>query len=213
MKLINILVVDDHPVLREGISIMLEAISSFSIRITTACNGIEALQKYKEDNPDLILTDIRMPRMDGIELTRAIRKKDKNTPILMMTVLSNLESVSKGVELGINGYLTKLSGAEEIQLAVETLLRGENYFSSEVSQLLLNSRRNRNGSGLNDLLTDRELQVLRLISEDYSQEEMAKELNISPRTIEGHARNLRSKLKVKSSAGLVMSAIKQGLID
>ncbi|MCR9171944.1 MAG: response regulator transcription factor [bacterium] len=213
MNQINILIVDDHPVLQEGLQAILNTSHRHSFRFTFANNGIEAMTHYKNCKPSLIITDIRMPDMDGIQLTREIRRRDKVTPILMMTVLSSIASITRAVEFGVNGYLTKMAGTTEIVLAAESLLRGENYFGSDVSQLLLNNRKNQVETGLNVLLTDRELQILRLISKDYSQEEMADELSISRRTVEGHARNLRSKLNAKSSAGMVMNAIKQGLLE
>ena len=214
MKPTNVLIVDDHPVMQEGLQAILNnsATNQF-FQFAFARNGIEALERYQNQKPDLIITDIRMPDMDGIQLTHTIRKKDKHTPILMMTVLSNVAAVTRAVELGVNGYLTKMAGNAEIVHATQMLLKGGNYFGSEVSQMLLKSRSNQTQSELNIVLTHREIEVLRLISRDYSQEEMAKELNISRRTIEGHARNLRSKLNAKSSAGMVMHAIKQGLLE
>lgn len=213
MNYSNVLIVDDHPVLREGIQAILSNSNEHIFRFAFAGNGIEALAQYRIQKPDLIITDIRMPDMDGIQLTQSIRKKDDKTPILMMTVLSSISSISSAVESGVNGYLTKMASAAEIVLAVKTLLKGENYFSSDVSQLLLKSRRSKVETGLDILLTDRELQILTLISKDFSQDEVAKTLNISRRTVEGHARNLRSKLNARSSAGMVMNAIKKGLLE
>lgn len=213
MNQTNILIVDDHPVLQQGLQAILNNSMMHHFHFSFASNGIEALKEVSKSKPNLIITDIRMPDMDGIQLTKAIRAKDKTTPILMMTVLSSVASVTRAVEFGVNGYLTKLAGTSEIIMAAETLLRGGNYFSSDISQLLLNHRKNQIDTGLNLLLTERELQILKLISRDYTQDEMASELNISRRTVEGHARNLRSKLNAKSSAGMVMNAIKKGLLE
>jgi len=210
----TILIADDHPVMRAGIqSLLTSSLTNFNYHLVFANDGKEALRKYQETDPDLIITDVRMPKLDGIQLTQSIRKKDKQTPILMMTVLSNTATISRALQSGVNGYLTKTAATSEFIHATQTLLKGDNYYSSEVAQLFFNHQEEAKKMKIGVVLTDREKQVLQLISKDYSQEEMADKLSISRRTIEGHARNLRSKLNVKSSAGLITLAFKQGLLE
>ena len=212
MKKATILIADDHPAIHSGLQMILSSSITYRFEFMFAESGYEALKMYEYHKPDLIITDIRMPNLDGIEFTRKFRTFNSETPILMFSVLSNFESVNRSIESGCNGYLSKSSRQEEILRAVETLLCGQNYFSEDVSNIIMNSQMRHLDSSLTQILTQRELEVLQLISEDNSQSEIAKKLNVSPRTIEGHARNLRIKLKAKSSVGLIMNALKEGLI-
>lgn len=211
--LIKILLVDDHPMIRHGIKALLNDVENLEVT-GEASNGKEAIEQYKSGDFDLIIMDIKMPVMDGTEATKELVKVNPNVKILGLSMYDEHRFITKMLQSGAMGYILKNTGKEELIKAVEKLIAGENYFSSEVSNIMM-SRFLSNKSekakdtfaNMNVTLTKRETEIIRMISNEMTNSEIAQELNISPRTVDAHRRNLLQKLDVKNTAGLVRYAI------
>lgn len=210
---INSLIVDDHPAIFRGVSYMLETHTNYAHCCTHAKNGTTALQLLDERKIDLVILDVQMRGMNGIEVLKKIKQKKVNIPVMMMTFEVNQNVIKNAISLGVNGFVSKKIESNELEIAVSKLIDGGQYFGQEVANIIMEiSLKKTTSSVKNQTLTGRELEILELLSQDLTQNEISIRLNISPRTVEGHARSLRSKLGAKSSGGMVMSALRMGLI-
>ncbi|MEX1002171.1 MAG: response regulator transcription factor [Crocinitomicaceae bacterium] len=224
MKKIKILLVDDHKLVRNGIRYSLESSSvSYLIgQIDEASEGNEAISLNKAHNYDIIFMDINMPGISGIETTREIKRNDKYTKIIALSMYDEDYEIRSMIKAGAVGYLLKDTGTEILEDAVKTILRGGNYYSNEVAIKLmapynedaLNIEKISKGTPRfkDDVLTDRELEVLTLIASEETNDEIANRLKVSRRTIDSHRQNIIRKLQVKNTAGLIKYAFKIGLI-
>lgn len=214
MANVKIAVVDDHEIVRDGIRILLEDEPGFEI-IFEAQTGKEAIEKCETHDVDLVIMDITMPVMDGIQATKIIKEKRPELKVLALTMLSEDQHIRKMIKAGASGYILKSSGKEELITAIKSIMSGKHYFSDEATQSILQELVNpevpKPTPPDNVELTDRELEVLQLIVNEYTNQEIADELFISVRTVDAHRRNLLQKTGAKNTAGLVKYAIENKL--
>ncbi len=211
----NILLVDDHKMIRDAISVFFESNDSYLIA-DQASNGVEALQILANKQFDLILTDINMPEMDGMELVKNIKQSNPEQLILVLTMMNDIVHIKKLIGMGINGFLLKNSPKEELFDAINKVMEGSDYYSKDVYDSLITNISNKKSNKrltYEVSLSEREKEVLNLIASDYSNKEIADELFISIRTVETHKGNLLQKTGCKNVAGLVMYGIEKGIIS
>jgi two-component system nitrate/nitrite response regulator NarL len=212
-NVVNILIADDHVIVRSGLRFMLENQENFIPVIKEATNGMEVLDLVFKQDFDILLLDVQMPKMDGIATISNLREKNYTVPILVLSVMNDETIIRQVIENGCDGFILKDAGSEELIQAIETILGGAPYFGNSISQILLGHTKDRKTRlGLKSELTKREYQVLQLIAMERSNDEIANELEISRRTVEGHKKKLTMKLNVRSSIGLVKYAINNGVI-
>lgn len=217
METINILLVDDHNLIREGLKLILKKNKNFKI-IGEASNGVEAI-KYIDKNADkvhVVMLDITMPELDGFEVAKIVRQNHPEIKILALTMHSEESYITKMIDVGVHGYVLKDSNLEDLSTAIHTILEDKPYYSSDVSAIMINSLMNKDKKKQNneiDNLTDREVQIIDLITEGLKSSEIADQLKLSTRTIEVHRRNLMKKLDVKNTAELVSFVLKSKLIS
>lgn len=213
--MITILVADDHKVFRDGIISILEDIDDISV-IGEASDGRAVLELLQKISPEIILMDISMGQASGINTTQLVRKEFPQVKVLVLSMHSESGYIVKMLEAGASGYLLKDAGKEEMIRAIRTVYEGNTYYSKRVSSAIVEHLRfpNRPATKKTDVpLTKREIEVLQLIAEEYSNPEIAEKLFVSIRTVDAHRRNLIEKLSVKNTAGLVKYAMKNGLIQ
>ena len=212
----RILLVDDHQIIRDGLRGMIEEQEGYKV-VAEASNGDQALDIIKErtDEIDLVILDINMPVMDGIECAKAISEKEYDVKILALTMLKEDQHIREMLEAGVQGYILKKSGEDELMKAIDQIMKGKHYFSEEATEVVLKQFMNKGkgdstkGGGAMEL-TEREIEVLSLIADEYTNQEIADELFISVRTVDAHRRNLMEKIGAKNTAGLVKYAIQKG---
>ena len=218
MKTTKILIVDDHEVVRDGLKNILNSMDNISIA-GEAGNGEDAVKMYSSLKPDLVIMDISMPGMNGIEATRVIKEKDPDARILILTMHDNQEYLNQIIRSGAKGFILKNTDKEELLEAVKTVAGGENFFSKDISKLIIdNYIRSAKETEKTDAykevpLTKREIEILKLIASGYSNQEIANILYISYNTVDTHRKNIMHKLAIKNTAGLVRYAIEKGLIS
>ncbi|MBT4881238.1 response regulator transcription factor [Flavobacteriales bacterium] len=208
-KKTNIIIADDHSIFLEGITAL---ISSNTINVIANCkNGQEVLDVLKTQKPDLVISDINMPIMDGITLTKKIKKLYPDIKIMMLSMYEEKYIINKALKGGADGYISKNSGKEEILNAIEDCMKGKKYISNTQSKFIQSNIKS-NDKELRDItLTNREKQILKLITEEVSNSDIALKLDISKRTVETHKKNLILKLGVTSTVGLIKIAMKNKL--
>jgi len=213
MSKIKLLIADDHTMFLQGIISLLENETNIEI-VGKAVNGIEALEVIKKGTVDFIILDISMPEMDGIALSKILKKEHSNVKILIVSTHSNVMLVSRLIRIGVHGYLLKNAEKSELLQAIYTIAKGENYFSEELEEkhLLNKSKIEKQISNLTEL-SSREKEILVLIAHEYNTAEIAEKTFISLNTVNTHRRNLLSKLNAKNTAGLVKYAVENGLVD
>ncbi|PBI84777.1 Oxygen regulatory protein NreC [Flavobacterium sp. ACN2] len=213
MTKIKLLIADDHTMFLQGIISLLEQETNINI-VDKAVNGIEALEIIKKSAIDLIILDISMPEMDGIELSKILKKQHPQIKILILSTHSNAMIISRLIRIGVNGYLLKNAEKEELLKAINTIASGENYFAEELEEKhFTNSSRIEKQSSHITELSSREKEILVLIAQEYNTAEIAEKTFISLNTVNTHRRNLLSKLNAKNTAGLVKYAVENGLVD
>jgi two-component system response regulator DegU len=217
MEKIKILIVDDHQLIVNGLKAMLEPIDGLEI-IGEANDGKEAILKATELNPDVIIMDISMPILSGIEASKLILQKRPEIKILALTQHEEGEYVLQMINAGAYGYLLKNSRKEEFIEAIYSIYRGEKYFSKKISNILLNNLLQSKKINIEEnktevSLTKREKEIIQKIAEEMSNQQIADELNISLRTVETHRRNVMQKLNVKNAVSLVKYAVQNHLIS
>ncbi len=208
---IRVLLAEDHPVVRKGNLAFLAQEPAFQV-LAEARDGKEALSKSKELTPDVILMDIDMPQLNGLDATEILRKEMPSVKVLVLSGHKGSQYVMRILQSGARGYIQKDASAEDLVRAVMTVARGETYFGPEVARLALNQLvRSSNGSE-GPQLTSREKEILVMIAEGLYNKEVAARLNISTRTVETHRERIMRKLDIHSTAGLTKYAIANGLI-
>jgi len=212
---INILLVDDHDIVRDGIRSLLEDEIGFAIT-TEAETGKEALKACQKNEIDLVIMDINMPEMNGIEATEEILENFEDIKVLALTMMDEDEHIRKMIEAGASGYILKSSDKAELVDAITTILDGHHYFSDDATQSvmrdLVQSKGKKQSSDPANL-TDREVEVLELICKQLTNQQIADQLYISIRTVDAHRRNLLQKTAAKNTAGLVTYAIRHDIVD
>ncbi len=216
MQVIRVGIADDHKIFRKGVILSLRQYTNISF-VLEAENGEDLLQQLENDQPDLVLLDLRMPGKDGIETTKEISKKYPQIKILIITMFEDERFVSHLMENGANGYLLKNAEPAEIKKAImEAMVKGY-YLNNFVNRVLLkkSTARIKNAPSLNNeiILSDKEKDVVSLICREYTASEIADKMSISPRTVESIKDRLMERFGLKNTAGLVFFAVKNELID
>lgn len=213
---IKVLITDDHALFRQGVKAALSFRSDIEF-MGEAENGMQLLNLLKFLQPDVILLDIQMPIMDGIATLPEIRKVMPEVKVIMLTMHNEVTLISKLMGLGANSYLTKDSDSDTIYQAIKTCFENEFYFNEFTNRAMLNGLRNQAAPtpiGLEDAdLSDKEIHVLKLMCDEKSTKEIAEIVEISPRTVEAIRDRLKLKTGSKSTAGLILYAVKHGLIE
>ena len=216
MQKIKIIIVDDHKMFRDGIRALLEKEKNIEV-VADAKDANELLNILKNITPDVILMDIDMGETNGIDATAEVKRSHPEINILALSMHGEHNYILKMLEAGATGYILKNAGKEEMLTAIISVASGDSYFSREVSSRLIEYLNKPQISIKNTdkeiPLTNREIEILKLIAQEYSNPEIAEELFISIRTVDTHRRNLIEKLGVKNTAGLVKFAIRKGLVE
>lgn len=214
MNTIKVALADDHALFREGLKSILSRQEGISI-VIEAGNGRELLDAMVEITPDVVLLDLEMPEMDGVEACKVIRKLYPETKVLILTMHEEERMTAYLMEIGANGYLLKNTKKDVLLEAIKTVDETGMYSTDRVTNALLKSlkQRSKKAPGLGTVqLTRRELEVLELIAQELTNTEIGERLFISEKTVDGHRMNLLSKFGVKNTAGLIMKAVRQGFI-
>jgi DNA-binding NarL/FixJ family response regulator len=214
--MVKVLLADDHTLIRDGLKKILESESDIRV-IGEAANGVEAIQMVKQLQPDLMLIDIRMPVMDGLEAISTLRQeKNLTTRMLVLSMYAQEDYILESAKSGASGYILKDASREELLTAIRTIHAGQKYFSGSISNVLvdnylLNLHKAQKAENKYHL-TKTEKKILKLILRDFSNTQIADELSISIRTVETHRFNIMKKLGVNKSRDLVSKAIKERVI-
>ena len=213
MDKIKVFLVDDHNLFLNGLKLLLNTMPEFVV-VGQASNGKEFLRTYKASNPDVVLMDIAMPEMDGIQASRLALEADPDLKIVTLSMYSDQEYYSKMLECGVKGFLLKDSDIHEVKTAIHSVAEGGNYFSHELLRnLILAKKELANGVFDEEHLSDREMEVLIEICQGLSNNEIADRLFISKRTVEKHRANILIKSGCKNTASLVVYAIRNHMIE
>ncbi len=212
MSKIKVVLADDHAIFRKGVKSLLENEEDIEI-IGEAANGEEALDKVRELSPDVLMIDISMPKMSGIEAAEIVNKQFKHTKALILSMHNNDDYILKSVECGAHGYLLKDTSKEEMLKALRSVALGEKYFAGTVSNTIVNGYLNKVSSKESDDKSDKaklsrkEKAILQFIVEGLSSREIAEKLDLSGRTVDNHRANMMKKMNVRNAAELVRLAI------
>ena len=215
MRKIRVLIVDDHALVRAGIRSLLALVENIEV-IGEASDGKEALLKIERHTPDVVLMDLAMPKMGGLEATRRLRRDFPGIKVLALTQYDDSEYVIPVIEAGARGFVTKMVAFSELATAIQTVYRGESYLSPSAATALIEEQQNKKtGEGekdLYDLLTDREREVLKLTVEGKTVREIADILVLSSKTVEWHKTSLMNKLNIHSKTDLIKFAIRKKVV-
>jgi DNA-binding NarL/FixJ family response regulator len=211
MSIIRILIVDDHPVVRTGLRGMFETDPGFIVA-GEAANGDEAVAQTATERPDVVLMDLQMPVLDGVEATRRIRRSPGAPPVLVLTTYDSDSQILRAIEAGASGYILKDAPLETLFAAVRSVVGGGSPLDPTVAARLL-GRLGGNVGGGQEALTGRELDVVRLVARGSSNREIARDLRISEATVKTHLLHIFEKLGVADRTSAVTTAIRRGLIE
>jgi two-component system response regulator NreC len=210
------MVVDDHAVIRQGLRMLLEARPE--IEVVADCeNGREALLAVERLRPDVVLMDVVMPGLNGLEATRQVRRASSTTKVVILSGFADEQQITGAIRAGASGYLVKNSDVSELILAIQTVHRGNQYYSAalsegfDIAELQLQARRPGQKTSF-DNLTPREREVLQLIAEGRTNQQIADELVVSVKTVEAHKAHIMDKLKARSRTDLIRYALKRGIV-
>ncbi len=215
MKKIKIVIVDDHQIIRDGIESMF--IAEDGIEILGTAEDYKSLTRIPHlEQCDVLILDITLPGKNGIEIAQEFSENYKHTKILILSANDDEDSILKSIKAGANGFLHKNTSSEEFFEAINTLYKGEEYFGEKLSKIIYRSYishvKKKTDSNHQENLTEREIEVIKLLSDGLSSKEIANELFISPRTVESHKSNILTKLHLKNNIEIVKHAIKEGIV-
>lgn len=214
--MIRVVIAEDHLMVRAGIQALLENAGDIHV-LGEASNGQEAIDAVQELDPDVLIMDIMMPRMNGVQAAENIRERKLPVKILLLSMYSDPGLVHQALQSGAKGYVLKSSASDELLRAVRAVANGETFLSNPVSEILIESVFNPNVNRENDdplsMLSPREKEIMQLVAEEHTSSEIADLLYISEKTVEKHRANLMEKLNVRNLAGLVRLAVKYRLVD
>ena len=215
MEKIRVLVVDDHTIVRDGVCALLALATDIEV-VGEAANGMEALEKVRHLSPDVVLMDIAMPIMDGLEATRRIHKEFPKVKVLVLTQYDEKDYILPIIEVGAQGFITKMSASSELASGIRAVHHGDSFLSPSAARFLVEGyQQGSSARGSNDpyeQLTNREREIFKLLVEGHTTQEIADVLVISPKTVEGHKTNLMAKLDIHSRTDLVKYALRKGII-
>lgn len=213
----RILIADDHEIFLDSLSLLIATFADVEV-VGNCKNGAEVINFTKNNEIDLLITDYRMPQMSGIELTIFLRQHNPEIKVLMLSVSEEAEMIREAFQAGVWGYMMKRAGKTELQKAIQTIAKGQKYFSESVVFELMrlgltdNIPKEEVPNEFNQL-TEREIDIIRLLTNELSSIEIAEKLFIAPKTVETHRHNILKKLNVKNTVGIIKYAIKNGLVD
>lgn len=207
---IKICIVDDHTVVREGLKLILETNDVFSV-VGEASNGEELLSQIEEMSVDIILMDLNMPIMDGLETMKILQEKNIQTPVIILTTYNEDKMMLQGIEMGAKGYLLKDTGREDLFRTIESATRGEILLQPEIMTRLIEAQRNKEVMQ-EEKLTEKEIVILRAASKGLRNKDIAYDLGIAERTVKAHFTNIFNKLNVSNRVEAVTKAVEIGLI-
>jgi len=213
--MLNILLVDDHQIVIDGLKQLIHGGSEFKVS-HEALTGTDAIKIASDEEVDLILLDINLPDKSGFEVCKTIKDQHPDIKIIALTMHGEAGFISKMIKMGVDGYILKNAGKEIILDAIKTVMNGKRYFSEEVTESLLSREtkaKRMSGSGLIQKLTRREKEILKLVIEELTTDEIAEKLFISSTTVISHRKSLLRKLNAKNTAGLVKAAYEYRLLD
>lgn len=212
MRKITVMIVDDHTLVRDGIRALLELVADFDV-VGEAANGKDAIAKVKELSPDVVLMDMAMPVMNGLEATRRIRKEFPDSKVIAVTQYDDTEYVVPVIGAGAHGFVTKMAASSEIISAIRAVWKGDSFLSSSAAAALVREYQGRGASDGKtdpyDKLTDREKEVLKLVVEGKAVREIAAIMVISPKSVEAYKTSLKSKLNIHNQTDLIKFAIRK----
>jgi len=215
MAKIRVLVTDDHAIVRDGICALL-ALTGDIEAVGVATNGREALETVAKLSPDIVLIDIVMPLMGGLEATRRIRKRFPGVKVIVLTQYEDREYVLPVIEAGASGFISKIAASSELTSAIRSVYRGDSFLSPSIARLLVDDYRELARAGKNkdtfEQLTAREREILKLLVEGHSTHEIARMLVVSPKTVERHKTNLMAKLDIHNRLDLFKYALRKGIV-
>lgn len=211
----RVLIADDHALVREGIAAFLKLCDEVEV-VAEASDGFEAIEKTNKFNPDIVIMDINMPKLGGLETTVEIKKTHPGIKVLVLTQYEDREYISRFLKAGVSGYLLKKAVGNDLIAAIKTIVRGEIYLyssiASEVVTEYLHRDRKIDIADPYERLTNRERQVLELVAEGFTHKEVADMLDISVKTVIAHQTNIGEKLDIHNRVGLIKYAIQRGII-
>lgn len=211
----RVVIVEDHKILRQGLRSLLSMSEHLDV-VGEAGDGMSAIRIINESDPDLVLLDINMPKMDGIAVIKEIKQRSPETKVLALTMHRKEDYVLEVFNSGGDGYCLKSSGHEDLMMAIQAVLTGKRYISPEISGLVLEgyleSRKTIKKKSSFETLTQREKEVLKLVGEGYQNKEIADYLCISAKTVEKHRANIMQKLNLHTASALTAYAIEKGLV-
>ena len=215
MKTIKVVVVDDHTIVRDGICALLALVQDIEV-VGEASSGTEALKLVKNLEPDVVLMDIAMPDMGGLEAIRYISKEFPKIKVIALTQHDDKEFVLPVIEAGASGFISKIAASSELASGIRSVFHGDSYLSPSVAKVLIEDYKHkgsRDGSDPYNYLTEREREVLRLAAEGHTTQEIADTLVVSPKTVEGHKTSLMAKLGIHNRTELIKYALRKGIIS
>jgi DNA-binding NarL/FixJ family response regulator len=216
MRKIRVLIAEDHTIVRQGLSALLRSESDIEV-VGEACDGVEATDMAKKLTPDVVLMDIAMRNLNGLDATRAIKKLFPSMKVLVLTMYDNEEIIFQILKAGASGYLIKDSAMTDLVSALRAIHQGDSYLSPSISKKVIGDyiRRAELGekASADDLLSSREREILQLIAEGNSIPQIASHLCISKKTVEAHKTHIMEKLNIRDKAGLIKYAIRTGLTE
>ena len=215
---IRVHIADDHQILIDGIIAVLNFEENIEV-VGYSLNGTQVMKWFKENEADILILDINMPEMDGIEVLNNLDKIKKKPKVIVLSSYDDVKLVKEVLQIGAQGFVPKKSAGEHIVNAVKKVAKDEQYFTDDIKEKMMQTLLNRpvkdsvsQDGVLISSLTKREVQVLKLVAQQYSTREIAEELHISESTVETHRKNLMKKVKVKNSVGLAIFALKNEVI-
>lgn len=208
--MVRIIIVDDHPILLQGIRKLLEAEPGYQV-VGEASDGIEGVELIKRLKPDIAITDITLPGMNGLDIARSVASTSPRTRVILLTMHKESPYVIEALNTGVHGYVIKTEASADLLRAIKDATRDRMYFSPMISQIVVDAYRNKDSMD-SDPLTPREREVLQLIAEGQKTKQVAATLGISLKTAESHRTHLMKKLDIHDTAGLVRYAVRRGLI-
>lgn len=219
MEKVRIVLVEDHIIVRQGIKLLLKLHDNYEV-VSEASDGFSALEQVKAVLPDVVILDISIPKINGIETAKQIRKISPDTKIIVLTMYESKEFITRMLDIGVSAYLNKESTDTDLVTAIESTLKGQVFLSPSVSKVLVEQLKGKKSDiqiseadrESYDKLTDREKTILYLVAEGYGSKEIAKYLSISSNTINNHRTSIMKKLNIHDAVGLTKYAIRMGLL-
>jgi len=215
MKTIKVMITDDHCMVREGLKQLLELDGDIEV-VGEAGDGVTCLNMVKNYKPEVLLLDINMPQLNGLNVLKTLKENNSPIKILMLTIHNEIEYLEKAVELGVDGYVLKDSDSSILKKAIVSVYRGERFIQNELVPLLMEKLENKDKSSQSDddkVLTRREIEVLKLLTEGLFNKEIAYQLSISENTVKNHVSNIFKKIGVSDRTQAAVYAIKNSLVE